>query len=59
MGIMKNELRKVSESTGDAFSKMIDERISDAMERLGVARTEEIEALTRRIELLEKKLQAK
>jgi len=38
---------------------MIDERISDAMERLGVARTEEIEALTRRIELLEKKLQAK
>ncbi|MFN7625794.1 MAG: phasin family protein [Pirellula sp.] len=59
MGLMKNELRKVSESTGDAFSKMIDDRISDAMERLGVARSEEIEALTRRIELLEKKLQAK
>lgn len=59
MGLMKNELRKVSESTGDAFSKMIDERVSDALERLGVARSEEIEALTRRIELLEKKLQAK
>ena len=59
MGIMKNELRKVSESTGDAFSTMIDERISDAMERLGVATTEEIEAITRRIELLEKKLKEK
>lgn len=57
MGLVKNELRKVSESTGDAFSKMIDERIRDAMERLGVARTEEIEALTQRIELLEKKIQ--
>jgi polyhydroxyalkanoate synthesis regulator phasin len=35
---------------------LIDDRISDALSRLGIAKAEDIAALTSRIELLEQKI---
>ncbi len=56
MGLVKGEVRKAAESTSDAFRSFVDQRVDEALQRIGVARTEDVESLTQRLERLEKKL---
>ena len=56
MGLLKAEARKTTESISDGLQRLIDERITDALNRLGIAKAEDISALTSRIELLEQKI---
>jgi polyhydroxyalkanoate synthesis regulator phasin len=56
LGLVKAGIKKRAEEAQDELQKFIDERINQALERLGVARTEEVAALTNRIELLEQQV---
>jgi polyhydroxyalkanoate synthesis regulator phasin len=54
--LLKAEARKTTDSISDGLQRLIDDRISDALSRLGIAKAEDIAALTSRIELLEQKI---
>jgi polyhydroxyalkanoate synthesis regulator phasin len=56
MGLLKAEARKAGESVNDAFRRFVDQRVDEALQRIGLARTDDIESLSRRLELLEKKI---
>ncbi len=56
MGLLKGEARKAADSASDAFQTFVDQRVDEALQRIGVARTEDVESLTHRLELLEKKV---
>ncbi len=56
LGIVKAGINKVSEQAKSGLEGMIDERLSKMLESLKIARTEDVEALLARVELLEKKL---
>ena len=56
MGLLKGEARKAAESADVAFRTFVDQRVDEALQRIGVARTEDVESLTHRLELLEKKV---
>ncbi|RBP21978.1 poly(hydroxyalkanoate) granule-associated protein [Marinobacter pelagius] len=49
-------VRERATGTWDKLENMFDERVSGALRRLGIHRREEIEALERRIEILETEL---
>lgn len=49
-------VRERATGTWDRLENMFDERVSGALRRLGIHRREEIEALERRIEILETEL---
>jgi poly(hydroxyalkanoate) granule-associated protein len=54
LGILKAGVRKAGESARGELQTPMDQRIDAALQRLGIARADEVEALTHRIELLEK-----
>ena len=56
LGIVKAGINKVSEQAKSGFEGLIDERLSKMLESLKIARTEDVESLLARVELLEKKL---
>jgi polyhydroxyalkanoate synthesis regulator phasin len=56
MGIVKNEIRKATDSAGDAVNRLIEDRVRDALERIGAAPTDELESLKKRVEILEAKV---
>jgi hypothetical protein len=56
MGLLKGEARKVTDSAHDAFRTFVDQRVDEALRRISAARTEDVESLTHRLELLEKKV---
>ena len=56
MGLLKGEARKAAESADDAFRTFVDQRVNEALQRIGVARTEDVESLTNRLERLEQKV---
>jgi polyhydroxyalkanoate synthesis regulator phasin len=58
MGLMKAEGRKVAQETESAFQTYMDQRIDATLQRMGVARSEEVVSLERRLDLLEKKVQS-
>jgi hypothetical protein len=59
LGILKAGVRKAGESARGELQTLMDQRIEAALQRLGIARADEVEALTRRIELLEKTVRPK
>lgn len=56
LGIIKSGVTKVSEQGRHELEGFIDNRLNNLLDGLRVARTEDIDALKARIELLEKKL---
>ncbi|WP_372965115.1 phasin family protein [Marinobacter sp.] len=50
------EVRERATGTWDKLEHMFDQRVSGALRRLGIYRNEDVEALERRIELLESEL---
>lgn len=54
LGLIKSSLRQTADAASNSLQQLIDERIDAALERLAIARTEDIEALTHRVERLEK-----
>lgn len=56
LGIIKSGVIKVSEQARHELESLIDERLDKMLSGLRVARTEEVDALKARVELLEKKL---
>lgn len=59
MGIVKAGIKRLGTEAEEGVQSFVDQRLADALQRLCVARTEDIEALTRRLELLEQKLAQK
>jgi len=57
MGLVKNEIRKVTESAGNAVTRLIEDQVRSALEQIGAATTEEVEALKKRISILESKIE--
>lgn len=65
-GVVEKQIKSVEDRVGDVkdratgtwdkLENMFDERVSGALRRLGIHRREEIEALERRIEILESEL---
>jgi poly(hydroxyalkanoate) granule-associated protein len=51
------DVRQKATGTWDRLETMFDERVSGALRRLGIHRREEIEAMERRIQVLEAELQ--
>jgi polyhydroxyalkanoate synthesis regulator phasin len=58
LGILKAGVKHGTESAASAVRRAIDQTSDAAFQQLALARTEDIEALTKRVELLEKKLAA-
>src|SRR5262249_7487904 len=58
-GILKAGVRKAGESAQGELQTLMDRRIEAALQRLGIARADEVEALSRRLELLEKHVSPK
>lgn len=56
LGIIKSGVTKMSEQARHELESLIDDRLDKILSRLCVARTEDIDALKARVELLEKKL---
>ncbi|RPI77718.1 MAG: hypothetical protein EHM42_13570, partial [Planctomycetaceae bacterium] len=56
MGIVKAGLKKMGNEAEEGVQSFVDQRLDEALARLKVARTEDIDSLTRRIELLEQKV---
>lgn len=56
LGLLKAEVKKVTDRGTDALHQLIDHRIDAALDRLGVARKEDVDSLLQRLELLEAKL---
>lgn len=59
MGIIKAGVKREGEAIRQEISIAIDKRVEDAIQRLGVARADDLQALTIRLESLERKLSAK
>jgi polyhydroxyalkanoate synthesis regulator phasin len=57
MGLVKNEIRKATESAGNTVSRLIEDQVRRALEQIGAATTEEVEALKKRIAILEAKIE--
>jgi polyhydroxyalkanoate synthesis regulator phasin len=55
LGLLKSGIRQTADAASSSLQQMIDERIDAALERLGIARLEDIQSLTQRVEQLEKK----
>ncbi len=55
LGIVKAGVKDLAGRTTDALQSVVDRRVDAALERLKVARIEDVEALARRVELLEPK----
>ena len=58
MGLIKAQGNKAAEKAGDTLKVFIDQRIDEALQRIGVARSEDVTALTHRLELVGKKVVA-
>jgi len=56
VGLLKSGFRQTADNAGTALQQLIDQRIDAALERLGIARNEDIQSLLQRIELLEGKV---
>ncbi|TLD69903.1 hypothetical protein FEM03_14300 [Phragmitibacter flavus] len=56
VGLVKAGVKRVADRTSDTFQQFVDKRVDAALERLGVARKEDIASLLQRIELLESKV---
>ncbi len=56
LGILKSGVAKVSEQARNELEALIDKRLDKLLQSLRVARSEEVEALISRVELLETKL---
>lgn len=59
LGIIKGSLKKEGEAAKAEIRSAIDAGVEDALKRLGVARADDLEALTIRLQSLEKKVAAK
>ena len=59
MGILKARVKKEGQAIGDEFNAAIDERGEEVIQRMGLARADDLQALTMRFEALERKLTAK
>ncbi|MBU6238244.1 MAG: phasin family protein [Planctomycetes bacterium] len=57
MGLVKNEIRKATESASDAFNRAVEDQVRAALEKMGAASVEEVEALKKRVAILESKLE--
>ena len=57
MGLVKNEIRKATESAGNAVSRLFEDQVRSALDQIGVATNEEVEALKKRVALLESKIE--
>jgi polyhydroxyalkanoate synthesis regulator phasin len=55
LGILKAGARKSVEAARDDLQSFIDRRIDEAMKRLEVARSEDVQSLLSRVELLERR----
>ena len=56
MGLVKNEIRKATETASDAVNRVIEDRVRSALERVGAATADEVEALKKRVAILESKV---
>lgn len=56
MGLVKNEIRKATETASDSIQRIIEDRVRSALDSIGAGSTDEIEALKKRVELLEAKV---
>ncbi|HEY0983882.1 phasin family protein [Schlesneria sp.] len=59
LGLLKANVKHEAESVGSTVQKLTDQSLDTVLSRAGVARQEDIDSLTQRIELLEKKLAEK
>ena len=59
IGLIKGESRKVAEEAGNTLQVFVDQRVDMALQRIGVARAMDVEELTGRIAILEKKVAEK
>ena len=59
IGLLKGESRKVAEEAGNTLQVFVDQRVDMALQRIGVARAMDVEELTGRIAILEKKVAEK
>lgn len=59
IGIIKAGVKKETEAVGNEVRSFIDARIDDALQRLGVARLEDVQALGIRLDALERSLGGK
>ncbi len=57
MGLVKNEIRKASESAGESFNRVVEEQVRAALDNLGAATSDELEALKKRVAILESKVE--
>ncbi|MCY2976756.1 MAG: hypothetical protein NTW52_19025 [Planctomycetota bacterium] len=55
LGLIKSGIRQTADAASSSLQLLIDESIDAALERRGIARTEDIEALLHRVEMLEKR----
>jgi len=58
VGLLKAGVKRAAEHTTDTLQQMVDRRVDAALDRLGIARKEDVESLLQRLELLETKLAA-
>lgn len=59
LGILKAGVKKESEAARDEFRAAIDAGVDKVLQRIGLTRSEDVQALTARLEALEKKLAGK
>ncbi len=57
MGLVKNEIRKATESAGGTVNRLLEDQVRRALDQIGVASMDEIEALKKRVAILESKLE--
>ena len=56
LGILKSGVGRTAEDVQSSLSSLVEQRVQEAVERLGLARSADVEALAGRMDLLEKKL---
>ena len=59
LGLLKANVKHEAEAVGNVVQNMTDQGLDAALTKMGLARQEDIDSLTQRIELLEKKLAEK
>ena len=59
LGLLKANVKHEAETVGNVLQTMTDQSLDAALTKMGLARQEDIDSLTQRIELLEKKLAEK
>lgn len=59
LGIIKAGVKREGEAARQEITTAIDKRVEEAIQRLGVARADDLQALTIRLEAIERKLSAK